>query len=95
MFVIAVLFPITAQFSHAFTKHHHAQKIGNHQVQMTDYTANCAIFHYQLNYNTIDFSSDFSFLEKVNIEDKNYVYHSIRVLFHYHYKSSRAPPYYC
>jgi uncharacterized membrane protein len=95
LFVIAVLFPLTIQFSHALKKHNHAQDLNTHQVQMSDFTANCTIFHYQLNYNTIDFSSDFSFLEKTNIEEKNYAYRPIKNLFHYPYKSSRAPPHYC
>lgn len=93
--MITVLFPLTVQFSHGLQKHHHAQNNENHQIQLNDYSTNCAIYHFQFNYNTIDFSSDFSFLEKNNIEEKNYVYRPIRSIFHYQYKSSRAPPYYC
>lgn len=89
-----MLFPITAQFSHALTKHHHAKE-DTHQVQMKDFTTNCAIYHFQLNYNTIDFSSDYSFLEKKIKFEEIFVKTSIRNLFHFQYKSSRAPPYYC
>jgi hypothetical protein len=66
-----------------------------HQVQMTDFTANCAIYHHQINFNNIDFSLDFSFLEKTITKEKNFTYKPFKKLFHFQYKSSRAPPYYC
>ena len=84
--------PLTIQFSHALEKHEYEGCTLENQVHLHHPKNNCTVFHYQINYNTIDFSSTFSFNETSFIEEKIITSEDKKELTSIFYKSSRAPP---
>lgn len=89
--MITVLFPISAQFNHSLIKHHYIAVNKQHQ-SIDVIKSNCIIYHYQLNYNTYNFSSDFSFLLKKPASEKVIVVKTQKKQAFFRFKSSRDPP---
>ena len=90
--ITIVLLPFAVQFSHALEKHEYSVCDAQNVVHLHHPKTNCSIFHYQINYNTIEFSSTFSLDENILINEKVFtqeVKKESTSLFH---KSSRAPP---
>jgi len=90
--ITIVLLPFAVQFSHAFEKHEYSVCNAQNVVHLHHHKTDCSIFHYQINYNTIDFSTSFILDSASIIVEKIYATEdpnsSIKIL----HKSSRAPP---
>lgn len=85
-----MLLPFAVQFIHSFEKHEHICNVND--IHIDEHELDCSVFHFRINQNSIDFSSDVVFLES-NIAN-NVIFHSEAQLssFQYFNKSSRAPP---
>ncbi|MFK5959409.1 MAG: hypothetical protein QM495_11155 [Lutibacter sp.] len=87
------MFPLTIQFSHALQKHEYSGCKLEHKVHLHHPKNECSFFHYQINYNTIDFSSTFSINEISLVEEKVITQENKKESSSFFYKSSRAPPF--
>jgi len=86
------LLPIALQFIHALQKHEYSE-VGSEIAVYAHHSKNdCSIFHYQINYNSIDFSSEFQINEVDFIIDKIITKENKKQLSSFFYKASRAPP---
>jgi len=84
--------PFAIQFSHALEKHEYSVCKGQNIAHLHHHKADCSIFHYQVNYSTIDFSSNFTTIENVSTEERIYAAEDQNSSIKLHHKSSRAPP---
>ncbi len=90
--ITIVLLPFAIQFSHAFEKHEHSVCNAQNVVHLHQHKTDCSICHYQINFNTIDFSTNFILASAIIIVEKNYTTEDQNSSIKLHYKSSRAPP---
>lgn len=87
-----VLLPFAIQFSHSFENHEHLACNQEQNVHIHDHEYDCAVFHFKINTNTIEFPSIEIFTDKdfVKFQILTAVNRGNSVLFYS--KSSRAPP---
>lgn len=90
--ITIVLLPFAIQFSHAFEKHEYSVCDAQNVVHLHHPKTNCSIFHYQINYNTIDFSTNFILAPATIIVEKIYAAEDQNSSIKINFKSSRAPP---
>jgi len=91
---LIVLFPFIVQTSHVLTNHDHQvlNEKGIKQVQKQE--LDCSICDFQVEYNSIDFSTNFAAHnpQYINVDLKDYTQFNYTV--NLNLKSSRAPPYF-
>jgi len=80
------------QFFHALQKHEYSEVNSEITVYAHHPKNDCSIFHYQINNNSINFSSKFSVNEVDLIIDKIITKENKKGLSSFFYKASRAPP---
>ncbi|PCH53579.1 MAG: hypothetical protein COC22_02235 [Flavobacteriaceae bacterium] len=90
--IVIVLQPFAIQFSHAFKKHKYSVSNNQNVVYLHHHKIDCSIFHYQLNYNTLNFSTSFILASATVIVEKIYTSEDQNSSIKLHHKSSRAPP---
>lgn len=86
------MLPLTIQLSHAFEKHEYSGANLENSVHVHHPKNDCDVFHYQINYNSIDFSSTFLLNEIILSEEKVITPEDKNKSTSIFYKSSRAPP---
>ena len=86
------MLPLTIQFSHALEKHEYSGANVENNIHVQHPKNDCSVFHYQINYNTIEFSSAFSLDENILINEKIFTQEVKRESTSLFHKSSRAPP---
>lgn len=86
-----MLLPFAVQFIHSF-EHHQHNTCNISDLHIDKHEFDCSVFHFKINQNSIDFSSEIVLTEQL-ISDKTIISSeaqlaSIKPL----YKASRAPP---
>jgi GTP cyclohydrolase III len=78
---------------HSFETHEHLVCKSQNKLHFDSHEIDCAVFHFKINTNTIDFNSTFTAYDsKLNI-DKIYTGDHQIASVKLHFKSSRAPPF--
>ena len=90
--ITIVLLPFVVQFTHAFEKHEYSVCNTQDIVHIHNHKTDCSVFHFQINYNTIDFSSNFLFETIKKFEEKIYASEGKNPSTNLNHKSTRAPP---
>ncbi len=90
--ITIVLQPLAIQFTHALKKHEYSASDNQNVIQIHHHKTDCSIFHYQLNYNTLNFSTNFILASAIKIVEKIYTTEDQNSSIKLHHKSSRAPP---
>lgn len=89
--LIAVLLPFAVQFAHSFEHHEHI--CSENDIHIDSHELDCSVFHFKINQNSIDFSSEEIIFEN-NISNTNiFTTEACKSLVNLYYKSSRAPPF--
>lgn len=89
--IITVLLPFAVQFLHSFEHHEHI--CSENDIHIDSHELDCSVFHFKINHNSIDFSSEEILFEN-NISESNiFTIEESKSLVSLHYKSSRAPPF--
>ena len=88
--IITVLLPFAIQFSHSLEKHEHI--CNAHDLHIDNHELDCSVFHFKVNQNSIDFSSEEILFQNVFIENKIASYEAQIALTPQYQKPSRAPP---
>ena len=87
---MAVLLPFAVQFTHSFENHEHTCDVND--LHIDEHKLDCSVFHFKINQNSVDFSSEIVLAEQV-VSDKIIISsESQKTSFQYFNKSSRAPP---
>lgn len=88
--IITVLLPFAVQFLHTFEHHDHF--CSEKDIHIDSHELDCDVFHFKINQNSVDFSSEAILIENNNFKNKLFnieeQFFSVQV----QYKSSRAPP---
>jgi thymidylate synthase len=90
--ITILLLPIAIQFFHAHQKHKYSEVSSETTIYAHHPKNNCSLFHYQINYNSINFSTEFSINEVDLIIEKIITKESKRESSSFFHKASRAPP---
>lgn len=89
--LIAVLLPFAVQFVHSFEYHEHI--CNEHDIHIDTHQLDCAVFHFKINQNSIDLSSEEIVFKNTFLTHIIFTIEESNSLIKLHYKSSRAPPY--
>lgn len=89
--IITVLLPFVVQFIHSF-EHHSHDVCTIVETHLHEHEVDCSVFHFKINQNSIDFSSEVILTENTSSEtiiiSSDAQIASIKLT----HKSSRAPP---
>lgn len=88
--LIAVLLPFAVQFIHSFENHEHICDVND--LHLDEHKIECSIFHFKINQDSIDFSTEVVFSENDNSNKLILSSESQQTSFQYFNKASRAPP---
>ncbi|HEY9221155.1 MAG TPA: hypothetical protein VIO43_06200 [Lutibacter sp.] len=91
--ITTVLLPFAVQFNHSFKKHGHSVCKSQNIVHFDHHEIDCSIFHFKIDTNKIDFSSEIHLAENIIKEEKIVTAEAQTAPVKFHYKSSRAPPF--
>lgn len=91
--IATVLLPFAVQFNHSFKKHEHSVCKAQNITHFDNHKTDCSVFHFKINTNKIDFSSEIHLTEKRENEEKIVTAEAQTAAAKFHYKSSRAPPF--
>ena len=80
------------QLSHALTPHEYSVCNAQHKIHVDTHEIDCSLYHFQINYNSIVFSSNFTIAENVSTEEKIYATEDQNASAKLHHKSPRGPP---
>ncbi|NLP58448.1 hypothetical protein [Lutibacter sp. B1] len=92
--VTTILLPFAVQFIHSFEKHEHSICTSQNVTHFDNHEIDCSVFHFKINHNTIDFTSQVLFTQIKTVEEKIYNTEAKSTSVKLNYKSSRAPPYF-
>lgn len=87
------MLPLAIQTVHAFEKHEYSVLKKQVSINLYENEADCSVFHFKINHNSIDFSSNLLIAEKINSYEKIYTIESLIYSVKLLLKSSRGPPY--
>lgn len=94
LLLLVIIVPITIQTVHAFENHEHTVCTATDIKHIHNQDIDCSVFHFQIQLNIFDFSTDYEFIN-FPIVDQNFdnytpsTYHTYLIS-----KSSRGPPYF-
>lgn len=91
--IATVLLPFAVQLNHSFKKHEHSVCKAQNIIHFDNHEVDCSAFHFKINTNKIDFSSEIHLTEKRKNEEKIVTAEVQTATSKFHYKSSRAPPF--
>lgn len=91
--ITTVLLPFAVQFNHSFQKHENSFCKAQNTIHFDAHEIDCSIFHFKINTNKIDFSSEIHLTEKLDNEEKTLSVETQISSVKIQYKSSRAPPF--
>jgi len=91
--ITIVLLPFAVQFKHSFQEHEHAFCKAQNSLHFDTHKIDCSIFHFKINTNKIDFSSEIQIAKKLDNEEKTLTVETQISSVKIQYKSSRAPPF--
>jgi hypothetical protein len=81
------------QTAHAFEKHEYSVSSKQISINLVNKGTDCSVFHFKINHNSIDFSSEFQIIEPIE-KESIIVFSEIQIPSEKpFYKSSRAPPF--
>ena len=91
--ITTVLLPFAVQFIHSFEKHEYVECSAHNKKHIDQHSyKDCAVFHFNINHNSISFSSEETLHENIctvtKIETVQHQLVSIKI----NHKSPRAPP---
>jgi len=88
--IITVLLPFAVQFSHSFEHHDHICSENDSHIDAHE--LNCSVFHFKINQNSIDFSSEKILFQNNPIENTIISLETQIALIPQYKKPTRAPP---
>ena len=88
--IITVLLPFAVQFVHSFEHHDHI--CSDNDIHIDTHELNCSVFHFHINQNSIDFSSEEILTQNTTSENIFFTLEERKSSVNLQYKSSRAPP---
>ena len=89
--IITVLLPFAVQFLHSFEHHEHI--CSENDIHIDTHELNCAVFHFKINQNSIDFISEEISLQKETSKNNIPTIEEQTYAVQLYYKSSRGPPF--
>lgn len=89
--IITVLLPFAVQFLHSFEHHDHI--CSENDIHIDTHELDCSVFHFKINQQSIDFSSEEFLSENTTSNNKLFTIEEQIFAVHIQYKSSRAPPF--
>jgi hypothetical protein len=87
------LLPFAVQFLHSFETHEQLACNSQHTIHFDTHEIDCSVFHFKINHNTIEFSSNFAIVENVLTDEKKYATEDQISSIKIHHKSPRGPPF--
>jgi len=81
------------QTAHAFEKHDHSVSDNQITFNLYENETDCSVFHFKINNNSIEFSTECSVVINNTIEEKIYTFEGSNYAVKPLLKSSRGPPY--
>ncbi len=91
--ITTVLLPLAVQFNHSFQKHENSYCKAQNIIHFDTHEIDCSVFHFKINNNKIDFSSEIHLAEKLGLEEKILSVETRISSVKFQHKSSRAPPF--
>lgn len=88
--ITTVLLPFAIQFSHSLEKHEHI--CSTNDLHIDTHELDCSVFHFKVNHNSIDFTSEKILFQNNNIENTIISLEAQIALIPQYKKPSRAPP---
>tara|TARA_R110001583_G_scaffold93777_1_gene236992 strand:+ start:13875 stop:14207 length:333 start_codon:yes stop_codon:yes gene_type:complete len=91
--ITTVLLPFAIQFSHAFTSHEYSICQAQNKTHIDLHEIDCSVFHFKINNNTVEFSSNQLHASTNLVETKIFTTDAKTSSVKFHFKLSRAPPF--